>query len=417
MPHTTRTTLAALAATAATIVGCSGGDGGIVGCTDSTVCAIAAGGQCLPAPVGFNVCAYPAAECPSGLAWSPEAGSLAGVCVAQDIDAGTDAPSIDAPSGCNGLRVAFSDGSANSLEVYAANPDGTGITNLSTNAANDYRPHWSKVGNLIAFESSRTGNAEIFTVSGTGSTPRNITQNAAADTRPVFSPDGTKIAFSRQAPGALSPTLWVMNADGSNAREISTLDVWGDTPLSWSPDSTRIAFVVGAIGSRDVLAVGLTGTAPTNLCEWTTASCDDPDWSPDGTQLVLDVTNTDGEIYVINADSSNPTNITNAPSSNEFRPSWSPDGTAIAFSSNRRGQLEIFRSAFPVSGEPTRLTTNNNTTHDHGPKWSPDGKHLAFIRKASGGTAKIATVNADGTNYADFSASANADGPSWSPCQ
>lgn len=413
--HTTRAALAALALAAA-VAGCSGGSGGIVGCTDSTVCAIAAGGQCLPAPVGFDVCAYPAAECPSGLAWSPEAGSLAGECVAQDIDAGTDAPSIDAPTAC-ALRVAFSDGSPNSLEVYAANPDGTGITNLSTNAATDFRPHWSRVGNLIAFESNRTGNAEIFTVSGSGSTPRNLTQSPAADTRPVFSPDGTRIVFSRQATGELTPTLWVMAADGSNARQLSTLQVWGDTPLSWSPDSTRIAFVVGDIGSRDVFTVPVTGTAPTNLCTWTTASCDDPEWSPDGTRIALDVTNTDAEIYVINPDGSNPTNITNAPSSHEYFPSWSPDGTAIAFSSNRRGQLEIFRTTFPVSGEPVRLTTHDNTTHDHTPKWSPDGERLAFVRKASGGTAKIATMDTDGTNYADFAASTNAGAPSWSPCQ
>lgn len=415
MPHANRAALVALALAVSAVAGCSGGDGGIIGCTDSTVCAIAPGGQCLPAPVGFNVCAYPSADCPSGLAWSPEAGSLAGECVAQDIDAGTDAP-IDAAT-C-ALRVAFSDGTLDHLEVYAANPDGTGVTNLSTNAANDYRPHWSQAGSLIAFESDRTGNAEIFTVSGSGSTPRNVTQNAAPDARPVLSPDGTKIAFSRQVAGAPAPTLWVMNVDGSNARQLSTLDVWGDTPISWSPNGTRIAVVVGAIGSRDVFTVELTGGAPTNLCTWTTASCDDPDWAPDGARLVLDVTNTDGEIYVINADGSNPTNITNAPSSNEFRPSWSPDGTAIAFSSNRRGQLEIFRAAFPASGEPTRLTTHDNTAHDHGPRWSPDGKHLAFVRRSTSGTAKIATIDAaDGSNYVDFSASANADGPAWSPCQ
>lgn len=405
-----RAILVAITVTVVTAAGCSGGSGGIVGCTDSTVCAIAAGGQCLPAPVGFNVCAYPAGECPSGLAWSPEAGSLAGECVAQEADAGTDA----AP--CT-YRVAFSDGAFDSLEIYAANPDGTGITNLSSDAADDARPHWSRTANVIAFESNRTGNVEIFTVSGNGSTPRNITQSTAADARPVFSPDGTMIAFSRQAVGGLTQTLWVMNADGSGARQLSTLEVRSDTPLSWSPDSTRVAFVVGDIGSRDVFTVELTGTAPTNLCNWTTASCDDPDWSPDGTQVALDVTNTEGEIYIINANGSNPINISNAPSSNEFFPSWSPDGTAIAFSSNRRGQLEIYRMSLPAGSEPARLTTHNNTMHDHIPRWSPDGARIAFVRRASDGTAKIATMDADGTNQVDFSATANAYGPAWSSCQ
>lgn len=89
MPNRTRAATAM--ALAAALAGCSGGGGGIVGCTDSMVCAIAAGGQCLAAPIGFDVCAYPAAECPSGLAWSPEAGDLAGECVPSNIDAGAGA--------------------------------------------------------------------------------------------------------------------------------------------------------------------------------------------------------------------------------------------------------------------------------------------------------------------------------------
>lgn len=87
------------------LAGCPERDHGIVGCSDSTVCAITAGGQCIPAPVGFDVCAYPSAECPSGLAWSPEAGDLAGVCVASEVDAGSiDARQPDAsPGGPDGM--------------------------------------------------------------------------------------------------------------------------------------------------------------------------------------------------------------------------------------------------------------------------------------------------------------------------
>lgn len=388
----------------------------VVGCTDSTVCTLMAGGQCIAAPVGFDVCAYPSTECPSGLAWSPEAGDLAGQCVAADVDAGTDAPDArpDAANvGCP-ARIAFYDGAPNSREVYAVNPDGTGVTNLSTDAASDSRPHWSQVGNLVAFESNRTGNAEIFTVDGGGSTPRNVTQNAAADQRPIFSPDGSKIAFSRQAAGAPTPSLWVMNSDGTNARELSTLPVWQTTTLSWSPDSMRIAFVA----TRDVYTVGLTGAAPTNLCTWTSGSCDDPAWSPDGTRVAMGVfANSNSEIYTVNAaDGSNPTNITNAPTAEDVRPRWSPDGTAIAFSSTRNGSFEIFRTAVPVAGEPLRLTMHDNTINDVGPVWSPDGTRLAFVR-GMGSTAKLAVIAADGTNYTDFAVATDPIGPTWSQCQ
>lgn len=414
--HTTRAALAALAV-AAVVAGCSGGSGGIVGCTDSTVCAIAAGGQCLPAPVGFDVCAYPAAECSSGLAWSPEAGSLAGECVALDIDARTDATdaSIDggtdaSNTGCP-ARIAFSDGAASARDIYSANPDGTGITNLSMNDSNDSSPNWSKVGDLVAFESDRTGNAEIFTVAAGGSVARNVTLNPAEDRRPVFSPDGTKIAFSRKV-GTAAPTLWVVNTDGTNARELSTLSSPSTNPITWSPDGTRIAFVSNGV----VHAVALTGGA-TNLCTWTSGVCSSPAWSPDGTRVALVLyADSNSEIYTVNADGSNPTNITSAPTSNEVGPAWSPNGTAVAFSSNKNGPSEIFRTAFPVAGAAVRLTMHDTTISDVGPVWSPDGSRLAFVRRQPGG-ARISTMHADGTNYNDFSVNVNPIDPSWSPCQ
>jgi Tol biopolymer transport system component len=39
--------------------------------------------------------------------------------------------------------------------------------------------------------------------------------------------------------------LWVMNADGSDARHIGLYD--GNLPV-WSPDSSEIAFVTGSAG-------------------------------------------------------------------------------------------------------------------------------------------------------------------------
>lgn len=403
---------AALALAAAALsFGCSDRPS-IVGCADGTVCTLFPGGQCLPAPVGFDVCAYPDTECPSGFSWSPQAGDLAGECVPNaDVDAGTDADtSIDGANvGCP-ARIAFTDGATNALEVYSANPDGTGVTNLSADASNDARPHWSTTGDLVAFESNRTGNYEIFTVAAGGSIPRNITQHPDIDQRPAISPDGTKIAFSRRS-GATS-TLWVVDIDGSNARELSSLPCWATNPISWSPDSTRIAFVANGVVHSVALAGGTT-----NLCAGITGTCSNPAWSPDGAHVALTVyANANSEIYVVDANGSNPTNITNNASGDDSAPSWSPDSTAIAFASTRNGQYEIFRTAYPVSGAPLRLTMHDNTINDFGPQWSADGTRLAFVRNQTGGS-RIATMTADGTSYTDFAVNANPGEHSWSPCQ
>src|SRR5262245_47152546 len=65
----------------------------------------------------------------------------------------------------------------------------------------------------IAFASSRDGNAEIYMMNADGSHLTNLTNNPADDGSPVWSPSGHQIAFvsSRDNGG-----IYVMNADGSN---------------------------------------------------------------------------------------------------------------------------------------------------------------------------------------------------------
>ena len=94
----------------------------------------------------------------------------------------------------------------------------------------------------------------------------------------------------------------------------------------------------------------------------------EPDWSPDGTKIVVQSFRDDPkatEIYVLNADGSNPTRLTTDGSHN-IRPSWSPDGTKIAFLSTRDGNGEIY--AMDANGSnQTPITTN--TAKDEFPDW------------------------------------------------
>jgi Tol biopolymer transport system component len=60
-----------------------------------------------------------------------------------------------------------------------------------------------------------------------------------------FSPDGMKLAFMTSKLGKTTPdsrTLWVMNADGTDARQISSI-LW-NYPAQWSPDSAKLLFAV-----------------------------------------------------------------------------------------------------------------------------------------------------------------------------
>jgi TolB protein len=67
------------------------------------------------------------------------------------------------------------------------------------------------------------------------------------DATPTYSPDGLWIAFTRKflegnrwTPGR---QVWLMRADGTQARQITHDSNFNHFSISWSPDSSRIAFV------------------------------------------------------------------------------------------------------------------------------------------------------------------------------
>jgi len=111
-------------------------------------------------------------------------------------------PAKAAFPGANG-KIIFTNG-INNREVFGINDDGSGMANLSNNAAVlDMSPSWSADGEKIAFGSSRNGTVAIFVMNADGSGQASITgQGDRAENDPAWSPDGQKIAFTSIEIGA-----------------------------------------------------------------------------------------------------------------------------------------------------------------------------------------------------------------------
>lgn len=93
-----------------------------------------------------------------------------------------------------------------------------------------YDPVWSPIGNQIAFVSPEPGNDELFVINRDGTGLTRLTQNDWEwDKYPSWSPDGQQIVFWSNRESR-TRQIWLMNADGSNLRNLS-----GNEFNDWEP--------------------------------------------------------------------------------------------------------------------------------------------------------------------------------------
>ncbi len=134
------------------------------------------------------------------------------------------------------------------------------------------------------------------------------------DVNPQFSPDGTRVAFQSSRSGSVQ--VWIANADGSSARQLTSQGQSSDETASgtprWSPDGRTIAFDSRKEGQWDIYLIAASGGKPV--------------------QLTFD-------------------------RANDTVPSFSRNGKWVYFTSNRSGEYQIWK--VPVTGgQPVQLTHN-----------------------------------------------------------
>jgi Tol biopolymer transport system component len=169
----------------------------------------------------------------------------------------------------------------------------------------------------------------------TSPTPEKLIASSQRDAEPAYSPDGRQVAFQSDRAGG--PNIWVSDADGSDAVQLTSFEAHTGSP-SWSPDGRRIAFDSREAGSYDIYVVDAAGGIPQRLTYET---------------------------------------------SDDITPSYSRDGDWIYFASDRSGsgRSEVWK--MPAGGgEAVQVTHGGGVA----PRESRDGRAVYYFKDPEDGT-------------------------------
>jgi Tol biopolymer transport system component len=146
----------------------------------------------------------------------------------------------------DGSKIVFCAGTSTfARDIYVVNSDGSDLTRLTSGVGNNVYPAFSPNRHKIVFTSNRTGTSQVWLMNADGSNQRQLTfDSQPKDQVPDWSPNGSKIAYLADTHGIADMgnswgDIWVMNANGSHQHQI-THDAT-DYGTAWSPDGTRIA--------------------------------------------------------------------------------------------------------------------------------------------------------------------------------
>ena len=309
----------------------------------------------------------------------PAANLNIGDTTASDPDLPTALPTftpLPKPTKPNIGRIIFTCTRGDFNQLCMVNADGTGYQQITNVEAHNYYPVYSPLGGSIVYASNQNGGFfDLFLFVFQGSRLLRLTENIGNVLSPSFSPDGQTILFANRA--AEGPTsLWTVANTGENAR---LLYAGPNTIVSadWSPDGNTIAFAMSVdqlgMGADqpsgfEIFLMDADGTNVRQLTRGLEGIGGSLDWSPDGRSLLIYAGRPgDKNIFRIDVEAKTAVQLTEG--GNNAACSYSPDGQWIAFNSLRNDdQADIF--IMRADGSSLRQVTDNPEP-DWQPQWEP----------------------------------------------
>jgi len=258
-------------------------------------------------------------------------------------------------------------------------PDGSHQRPITNTPGFEATPKWSPDGELIAYtKDPQTPCSQLFLLRAGDGSARRLTHGPGCYGQPAWSPDERKIVFSRCGGNCRQFGIWTLNVNGSGLHRLTAGTL--DSDPAWSPDGATIAFAHGF--PKAIWLMNADGTNQRQLTTPPTAagygSDAQPDWSPDGKWIAFArfhephpgprTMELRRDIYLVRPDGTDLRRLTKLTRVNGA-PAWSPDGKRIAFTSDRDHPESDSIYVMQADGtKQKRLTTDAN---DASPTWQP----------------------------------------------
>jgi Tol biopolymer transport system component len=236
---------------------------------------------------------------------------------------------------------------------------------------------WTSDGRIV-YRSFAGGNPNVWIMKADGSENRQLSTSAHQNTDPMVSPDGSYIAWSSDRIGLRN--IWRMNLDGGSVRQLTRGA--GEWFPQVTPDDKWLVYQALAQDELDRLIwkMPLDGGAPVRLTDFPSYA---PVLSPDGKLIVCNYRErpeASVKTAVLSIDGGPPLRTFDLPGANlPDRPvRWTPDGGALAYIKVDDGVSNIWSQ--PWRGGPPKQLTFFKSEEILNFAWSRDGKQLALAR-------------------------------------
>jgi Tol biopolymer transport system component len=262
---------------------------------------------------------------------------------------------------------------------------------------------WSPDGSRVAFIA---GPDSIFSYSISNSTTELLAVHGEVSSAlhsPTWSPDGRRIAFVSGNQrwltifNVLESSIWIVDAVGGEPVRVTGNDFMDVSPVWFDED--HLLFVSNREGPREVYLVEVGPTGPRGELRKVPGVTDPHSisYSIVGRKLAFAKATLRQNIWSYRI-GSGPLSITDGhPVTNDNAVieahDISRDGRWIVYSSNLRGNMDIYKRLLE-GGSPVPIT--ETPVDENLPRWSPDGAEIAFHGIVGAGERVVMVAPADG---------------------